>query len=58
MMVIHKKRYCICQNLWFHTDVNVLFTVINHYMMKHIGLKRRVSLDVENVSVIKNTGFT
>ena len=58
MMVIHKNHYCICQNLWFHTEVNVLFTVINHYMMKHIGLKRRVGLDVENVSVIKSTGFT
>ena len=32
--------------------------MINHYMMQHIGLKRRVSLGVENISVMKHTSFT
>ena len=39
------------QNLWFHTKV-VIFTVINHYMMQHVGLKRKVSLGVENMSMM------
>ena len=43
------------QNILFHTEVVVEFTVINHYMMQHIGLKRRVSLGVENLSVMKHT---
>ena len=46
------------QNLWLHTEVTVVFTVINHYMMQLIRLKRRVSLGVDIMFAMKRTGST
>ena len=36
----------------FQSEIVVVFTVINHYMMQHIGLKRRVSLGFKIMSMM------